>query len=137
MKKFFLFLTLVSMALGINAQDINKYLYPYEELQVLDPRRSDMCLTMINSIGHTMCNGDICTLKELPALIEADVAKKSYMVIIADVPKEHATFQAVARIYLSAALKAHKKPIKIYYGNRGAMQTPPPPPAVEIEIISE
>lgn len=140
MKKFFLLVALMMATVSMSAQDISKYLYPNEELQALNVRRAELCLTMINSVGNTMYNGEICTLKNLPALIEADVAKKDpcYMLIITDVPKEHATFQAVARMYLAAAIKAHKKPIKIYWGKYEPAPLPPPPPVVEvIEVIED
>lgn len=139
MRKFFLLFALMVTSLSVSAQDISQYLYPNEELKALNPRRSELCLTMINSVGNTMFNGEICTLKDLPALLEADMAKKDpcYMLIATDVPLENATFQAVARMYLAAALKAHKKPIKIYYGKYESIPLPPPPALPTIDEVSE
>ena len=141
MRKFFLALALAAgSVLSVNAQNISMYLHSINELNS-DVRRSQLTLTLINSAGQIMSCGELCTLKELPALLEADMAKKDpcYMAIITDVPVGNATFQAVAKQYLATATKLKKKPIKIYYGSRQELgiTTPPPPPAPDITAGEE
>lgn len=141
MRKFFLALALAAgSVLSVNAQNISMYLHSIKELNA-DVRRSQLTLTLINSAGQIMSCGELCTLKELPALLEADMAKKDpcYMAIITDVPIGNATFQAVAKQYLATATKLKKKPIKIYYGSREELgiTTPPPPPAPDITAGEE
>lgn len=141
MRKFFLALALAAgSVLSVNAQNISMYLHSIKELNS-DVRRSQLTLTLINSAGQIMSCGELCTLKELPALLEADMAKKDpcYMAIITDVPVGNATFQAVAKQYLATATKLKKKPIKIYYGSREELgiTTPPPPPAPDITAGEE
>lgn len=141
MRKFFLALALAAgSALSVNAQNISMYLHSIKELNS-DVRRSQLTLTLINSAGQIMSCGELCTLRELPALLEADMAKKDpcYMAIITDVPVGNATFQAVAKQYLATATKLKKKPIKIYYGSRQELgiTTPPPPPAPDITAGEE
>lgn len=141
MRKFFLALALAAgSVLSVNAQNISMYLHSIKELNS-DVRRSQLTLTLINSTGQIMSCGELCTLKELPALLEADMAKKDpcYMAIITDVPVGNATFQAVAKQYLATATKLKKKPIKIYYGSRQELgiTTPPPPPAPDITAGEE
>lgn len=141
MRKFFLALALAAgSVLSVNAQNISMYLHSIKELNS-DVRRSQLTLTLINSAGQIMSCGELCTLKELPALLEADMAKKDpcYMAIITDVPVGNATFQAVAKQYLATATKLKKKPIKIYYGSRQELgiTTPPPPPAPDITAGEE
>lgn len=141
MRKFFLALALAAgSVLSVNAQNISMYLHSIKELNS-DVRRSQLTLTLINSAGQIMSCGELCTLKELPALLEADMAKKDpcYMAIITDVPAGNATFQAVAKQYLATATKLKKKPIKIYYGSRQELgiTTPPPPPAPDITAGEE
>lgn len=141
MRKFFLALALAAgSVLSVNAQNISMYLHSIKELNS-DVRRSQLTLTLINSAGQIMSCGELCTLKELPAILEADMAKKDpcYMAIITDVPVGNATFQAVAKQYLATATKLKKKPIKIYYGSREELgiTTPPPPPAPDITAGEE
>ena len=141
MRKFFLALALAAgSVLSVNAQNISMYLHSIKELNS-DVRRSQLTLTLINSAGQIMSCGELCTLKELPALLEADMAKKDpcYMAIITDIPVGNATFQAVAKQYLATATKLKKKPIKIYYGSRQELgiTTPPPPPAPDITAGEE
>ncbi len=137
MKKHFLFALLFALVEGmsIQAQNINSYLAPLDELQT---PTDQWTYTFINSIGQVMFDGKILSPDALQQPIEKVMKRKSkfYFVVISALPEEHEVFQTVVKQHIAAAKALNKKPFKVYYSTE---LTPPPfPPQVEvIEVIED
>ena len=132
MKKHFLFALLFALVGGmsIQAQNINSYLAPLDELQT---PTDQWTYTFINSIGQVMFDGEILTPDALQQPIEKVMKRKGnfYFVVISALPKEHEVFQTVVKQHIAAAKALNKKPFKVYYSN----ELPPPPFPPQVEVI--
>lgn len=132
MKKHFLFALLFALVGGmsIQAQNINSYLAPLDELQT---PTDQWTYTFINSIGQVMFDGEILSPDALQQPIEKVMKRKSnfYFVVISAQPKEHEVFQTVVKQHIAAAKALNKKPFKVYY----SMELPPPPFPPQVEVI--
>lgn len=137
MKKHFLFALLFALVGGmsIQAQNINSYLAPLDELQT---PTDQWTYTFINSIGQVMFDGEILSPDALQQPIEKVMKRKGnfYFVVISALPKEHEVFQTVVKQHIAAAKALNKKPFKVYYSTE--LPPPPFPPQVEvIEVIED
>lgn len=137
MKKHFLFALLFALVGGmsIQAQNINAYLAPLDELQT---PTDQWTYTFINSIGQVMFDGKILSPDALQQPIEKVMKRKSkfYFVVISALPEEHEVFQTVVKQHIAAAKALNKKPFKVYYSTE--LPLPPFPPQVEvIEVIED
>lgn len=132
MKKHFLFALLFALVGGmsIQAQNINSYLAPLDELQT---PTDQWTYTFINSIGQVMFDGEILSPDALQQPIEKVMKRKGnfYFVVISALPKEHEVFQTVVKQHIAAAKALNKKPFKVYYSN----ELPPPPFPPQVEVI--
>ena len=132
MKKHFLFALLFALVGGmsIQAQNINSYLTPLDELQT---PTDQWTYTFINSIGQVMFDGEILSPDALQQPIEKVMKRKGnfYFVVISALPKEHEVFQTVVKQHIAAAKALNKKPFKVYYSN----ELPPPPFPPQVEVI--
>ena len=132
MKKHFLFALLFALigGMSIQAQNINSYLAPLDELQT---PTDQWTYTFINSIGQVMFDGEILSPDALQQPIEKVMKRKGnfYFVVISALPKEHEVFQTVVKQHIAAAKALNKKPFKVYYST----ELPPPPFPPQVEVI--
>ena len=132
MKKNFLLALLFALVGGmsIQAQNINSYLAPLDELQT---PTDQWTYTFINSIGQVMFDGEILSPDALQQPIEKVMKRKGnfYFVVISALPKEHEVFQTVVKQHIAAAKALNKKPFKVYY----SMKLPPSPFPPQVEVI--
>lgn len=132
MKKHFVLTALFALScmVGIQAQNINKYLVSLDDLKAPVEQQA---YTFINSVGQVMFDGEILQPEALYQPIEKKMQRQDpcYFIVISALPKDNEVFQQVIKQHIDVAKALNKKSFKVYYST----ELPPPPFPPQINIV--